>query len=91
MKYRQLWCSDCNDFTVHKVSDNDIYQHIVCISCQKITNNKIISKRVKVENHFWNCFVKELKEKFPEIKEEKKDDKIWEFVWNQMRKTRKSI
>jgi len=63
MKFRNLFCSMCNDFTKHSVEDKpDTKEQVIeCIECGESVTNHIITKRVKVEKEFYGEFEKSRK------------------------------
>lgn len=58
MKLPKLYCTECLDYTLHEVKDDNSSktQSIKCLICNKTTTCKIVNRRVKVELIFYNEF-----------------------------------
>lgn len=56
MKHRQLWCSSCLNYTIHKVQDipRAGIQNISCIECSTTITNQLVNRRVKINKEFFD-------------------------------------
>lgn len=64
MKLPKLFCSECLEYTIHKVEDEPAakIQNITCVMCNKKTTQQIITKRVKVEKAFYDEYIRRERE-----------------------------